>query len=526
MKLYSFLFILFTVVLGSCSNKQGNIPAFLNTASLPTQQFAVDINRDTILLTTSGCIIKLPKGTLQSESGNVKLEIKEALSNTDIVLAGLTTMSGKQPLSSGGMIYINAVQGYKVEIKKQVEILVPTKNYNPAMQVFKGEEKDAGNIDWTEPTDLPKDETLMKIDKGAQIFKANCTSCHKLDKDFTGPALVGVTDRRPKQWLYDFTRNPQKMIRSANTIATDSLADSPQLEPGPDFYSPCLHHKWNNTQMTAFSNLSDADLDALYSYIKTEGDKLKPVSTEKDCCDSCDTYGKAMFVVYKEHYKELKYPATIEEQLFTLDREIPVPANTTIEEIRSQTAALKPYTKVSPTSVSATYYTINIKTFGWYNIDILMKDYAKCEPSELFVRLQGTYQTDVNIVLVIPSVKAFVEGGKLKDGKQYGFDENDGSIPLPQNAQCYIMAFAEYKDKIVFGKTAFTAQKKQTITVTLAETTNELMKAQINGLNLDDVKLDVIKKITPTVAKDSIFDDKMKEVMKLRPTNCACGFYL
>ncbi len=532
MKNYNYLLIFFSLILFSCGNKQGTISKFLNSGALPNQVFSVDINRDTTLLTTNGCIIKLPKGTLQSESGNVKLEIKEALSNTDIVLAGLTTMSGKQPLSSGGMIYINAAQGYKVEIKKQLEILVPTKNYNPAMQVFKGKEKDAGKIDWIEPIDLPKDETLIKINKGEQLFKANCTSCHKIDKDFTGPALAGVTDRRPKQWLYDFTRNPQKKTRPADTIATDSLSDSPQLEPGPDFYSACLYHKWNNTQMTAFANLTDADLDALYAYIKTEGDKLKPFGTDttiKDCCDSCDAYGKAMFAVYKEHYKELIYPATIEEQLFTLDREIPIPATPQPVETSSQpspNSVPKPFTKVTPTSVSATYYTINIKTFGWYNIDILMKDYSKCEPSELFVRLQGTYETDVNVVLVIPSVKAFVEGGKLKDGKKYGFDENDGSIPLPQNAQCYVMAFAEYKDKIVFGKTVFTAQKKQTISISMAETTNELMKAQINGLNLDDVKLEVSKKIIPTIANDSIFDTKMKEVMKLRPTNCACGFDL
>ncbi len=519
-----------SVLFVSCSNdSKSSISSFLKKDNLATQVFNVDINNDTTLLTKNGCIIRLPKGSLQSDNNNVKLEIKEALSNTDIVLAGLTTTSRGQALSSGGMIYINAAEGYKVEIKKEVEILVPSKTYNPDMKVFKGEEKDNGSIDWTEPAALPKDSTILKIEKGKGLFKANCASCHKIDKDFTGPNLYGITERRPKQWLYAFTRNPIKLI--SDGYYTDgpeqpAVVDSTHQEIIPDFYSACLAHKWRPALMTSFPQLTDTDLDALYAYVKSESDKLpKPGGTGGNCCDSCDTYGKAVFAVSKE-FKNYRQK---EENYFTLDRTITIPPviTDTLEPVNTMnqstvTPGVIPKI-VTPNTIKATYYTINIKTFGWYNIDILMKDYSKCTPSELFVRIQGSYEVDLNIVLIIPSVKAFVEGGKLKDGKQYGFWETDGKIPLPHHEQCYVLAFGEYKDKIIFGKASFTATAKQTIDITMAEINKELMTARIKEMNLDNVNLEVKKAIQPAVA-DKNFDKKMEDAMKLRPTNCACGF--
>ncbi len=49
---------------------------------------------------------------------------------------------------------------------------------------------------------------------GEVLFKANCSSCHKPDKDFTGPALKGARDREPsKEWAY-------KWVDNVNTMAT------------------------------------------------------------------------------------------------------------------------------------------------------------------------------------------------------------------------------------------------------------------------------------------------------------------
>ncbi|NDH91378.1 MAG: cytochrome C, partial [Flavobacteriia bacterium] len=57
---------------------------------------------------------------------------------------------------------------------------------------------------------------------GKKLFKANCASCHKLDKKLVGPALGGVTERRSEEWLLAWIRNNAELRASgdADAIAT------------------------------------------------------------------------------------------------------------------------------------------------------------------------------------------------------------------------------------------------------------------------------------------------------------------
>jgi mono/diheme cytochrome c family protein len=103
-----------------------------------------------------------------------------------------------------------------------------------------------------------KDERLIEVSiNGEVLFKSNCASCHKADKDFVAPALRGALERwgNDKKAMYEFIRNPQKSI---NTNA----------------YAKQLYLKWNKTSMTAL-NLSDKELDAIMSYCDSYN--LKPV---------------------------------------------------------------------------------------------------------------------------------------------------------------------------------------------------------------------------------------------------------
>ena len=49
---------------------------------------------------------------------------------------------------------------------------------------------------------------------GKKLFKANCASCHKLDKKLVGPALAGVTDRHSEAWLLSWVRNNAEIGRA------------------------------------------------------------------------------------------------------------------------------------------------------------------------------------------------------------------------------------------------------------------------------------------------------------------------
>ena len=90
---------------------------------------------------------------------------------------------------------------------------------------------------------------------GKQLFTVNCTACHTVKKDLVGPALAGVENRwQDKTLLHQFIHNSQQVIAK-------------------DAYAKSLFEKYNHTVMTPFPNLSDADIDAILDYIKTEAAK-------------------------------------------------------------------------------------------------------------------------------------------------------------------------------------------------------------------------------------------------------------
>lgn len=48
--------------------------------------------------------------------------------------------------------------------------------------------------------------------RGMEIFNLKCTSCHKTDKRFVGPAIAGVTERREPEWIMNMILNPEQMV--------------------------------------------------------------------------------------------------------------------------------------------------------------------------------------------------------------------------------------------------------------------------------------------------------------------------
>ncbi len=95
---------------------------------------------------------------------------------------------------------------------------------------------------------------------GESVFKANCTSCHAINRQVIGPALKDVDKRwADKGLLKKFILGSQGVIKSGDKYAAD------------------LFQKYNGTVMPNH-NLSDAELDGLLAYIKAEGDKPADVA--------------------------------------------------------------------------------------------------------------------------------------------------------------------------------------------------------------------------------------------------------
>jgi len=110
---------------------------------------------------------------------------------------------------------------------------------------------------------------------GAALFKANCASCHKPDKDFTGPALKGWKDRVPAgDWIYKWIGNSGDVIASGDAYAKDLFA------------------KWNKTQMTAFgAQLKKDDIDAILKYVDDYTDAPPPGELKTEASDNSLLFG-------------------------------------------------------------------------------------------------------------------------------------------------------------------------------------------------------------------------------------------
>ncbi len=90
--------------------------------------------------------------------------------------------------------------------------------------------------------------------KGYELFEANCTACHQIDGKLIGPELRNVEKRVQeeaglgKEWLHSW------------------IKDNKALRASGDAYANKIFAEYNNTEMLAFPNLSDGDIDNILAY--------------------------------------------------------------------------------------------------------------------------------------------------------------------------------------------------------------------------------------------------------------------
>jgi len=115
---------------------------------------------------------------------------------------------------------------------------------------------------------LPASMAQPSVEKGKDLFKANCASCHhkNMRDDLTGPALAGVEERwadYPREDLYKWIRNSQKLIREGHPKAVELW----------NAYKPIV--------MTPFPNLTDEDIESILMYIKDVEQKGAQATAEQ-----------------------------------------------------------------------------------------------------------------------------------------------------------------------------------------------------------------------------------------------------
>lgn len=100
--------------------------------------------------------------------------------------------------------------------------------------------------------------------KGEALFKTKCTTCHKIDQRVIGPALgTVVTSETDDKWLIKWIENNQALIAAKDPKALK------------------IYNEYNQSAMTVFGDLSDADAANIIAYVRADWKTMqtaKPVA--------------------------------------------------------------------------------------------------------------------------------------------------------------------------------------------------------------------------------------------------------
>jgi len=89
------------------------------------------------------------------------------------------------------------------------------------------------------------------VSKGEALFKANCTTCHKIESQLIGPALgTTIASETDDKWLTKWIENNQALIAAKDPKALK------------------IYNQFNQQNMTVFGQLSDGDVTNILAYVR------------------------------------------------------------------------------------------------------------------------------------------------------------------------------------------------------------------------------------------------------------------
>lgn len=119
-------------------------------------------------------------------------------------------------------------------------------------------------------------DMMAKAKEGMDLFKANCTACHAVDKKLIGPALSDVWTRwGSEEHLIAWIKNSQSFLKTGDSYATK------------------LFNDYNKSVMQAFPTLSDDQIKNILIYIKAKQNGIDPGAPAGGTADAGATAGVA-----------------------------------------------------------------------------------------------------------------------------------------------------------------------------------------------------------------------------------------
>lgn len=125
----------------------------------------------------------------------------------------------------------------------------------------------------------------QSVELGEGLFSSNCASCHYLgpeDKKLIGPGLDDhIFEEFTTEWLYSWIRNSSELIASGDEQAIATFEE------------------FNKTQMTAFPQFSDEDIDNILAYIQAgPAEVVAEVGADSAVAADAGASSQSMMVLY------------------------------------------------------------------------------------------------------------------------------------------------------------------------------------------------------------------------------------
>ena len=90
------------------------------------------------------------------------------------------------------------------------------------------------------------------LEDGKSIFSMRCAACHSVNKALTGPALAGIEEKRSLDWIFQFIRSSQTLVKGGDKEAIE------------------IFEQFNKIPMPDHPDLTDDDIKNILAYIKSE----------------------------------------------------------------------------------------------------------------------------------------------------------------------------------------------------------------------------------------------------------------
>ena len=274
-------------------------------AGVKSQYFTFNYGKDTSFSSSAGIKVLLSSNFCDNCASDevLTLELKEAFTPKDILLAGLHTLDqDDELLSTKGMFYLDIKngKGEKITLSSPLEIEFPIDQYEKDLGVYQLNEQNR----WDD-LEVFDEENFPTVIQGKLLFEKNCRSCHAIARRVIGPPLAYITEDRSMAWLKEFTVNNQKLIASGDSI------------------SICVYTQHGKQQMNAFTSFTEQDVTQLYDYIAFESKKYEKDSLDlayRTICNEAETRDSLIgsFFSAQQLQDSLRKEEEINRALFSL----------------------------------------------------------------------------------------------------------------------------------------------------------------------------------------------------------------